>query len=142
MGDLQTSGDSFAERRLDHPRALIVEDEFIVAEDLRSKLQELGYNVVGVTASGREAIEFAKLNSPDLVLMDFRINSDLNGPEAAVIIQGLSEIPVPIVFLTAYALSDYPLVKAVQPYLYLQKPFSDVDLKETLEKAVHLRLAG
>jgi CheY-like chemotaxis protein len=142
MDNFQTSGDSFGEKRLDHPRALIVEDEFIVAEDLRSKLQNLGYVVVGVTASGREAIEFAKSNSPDLVLMDFRIKSDLNGPEAAVIIQGLTETPIPIVFLTAYALSDYPLVSAVQPYLYLQKPFTDFDLKTTLEKAIHLKVAG
>ena len=77
--------------------------------------------MVGVTASGREAIEFAKSNSPDLVLMDFRINSDLNGPETAVVIQGLTENPVPIVFLTAYSQTDYPLIGAVEPYLISSK---------------------
>jgi CheY-like chemotaxis protein len=126
----------------EQPRALIVEDETIVAEDLRQKLQNLGYTVVGVTASGREAIEYAKMNAPDIVLMDCRIGSDLNGPEAAVIIQGLLEYPIPIVFLTAYSPSDYPLLRAVEPYLYLRKPFTDVDLERILEKAKRIRIFG
>jgi two-component system cell cycle sensor histidine kinase/response regulator CckA len=137
-----TSHETDGMKSLNHPSALIVEDEFIVAEDLRTKLQSLGFTVTAVTASGREAIECAKVNYPDLVLMDCRILSDLNGPETAVIIQGLSENPVPVVFLTAYSQNDYPLIRAVEPYLFLQKPFTDIDLKETIEKAVRLRLHG
>ena len=49
-----------------HLKALIVEDEAIVAEDLRSKLQELGFNVVAVTSSGREAIEYCERTHPDV----------------------------------------------------------------------------
>lgn len=120
-------------------KALIVEDEAIVAEDLRSKLQELGFNVIAVTSSGREAIEFAKEIQPDVVLMDFQIKSDLNGTEAAVVIQGMTDIPVPIVFLTAHAASEFPLLRAVAPYVYLRKPFSDADLKRILDDAVRLR---
>jgi CheY-like chemotaxis protein len=120
-------------------RALIVEDEAIVAEDLRIKLQELGFNVVAVTGSGREAIECAKAAQPDLVLMDFQIKSDLDGTEAAVVIQGMTEDPVPIVFLTAHAPSEFPLISAVAPYVYLRKPFSDADLKRILDDAIRLR---
>ena len=113
-------------------KALIVEDEVIVAEDLRSKLQELGFNVIAVTGSGREAIECAKETPPDVVLMDFQIKSDLNGTEAAVVIQGMTDSPIPIVFLTAHAASEFPLLRAVAPYVYLRKPFSDADLKKIL----------
>lgn len=120
-------------------RALIVEDEAIVAEDLRNKLQDFGFNVVAVTGSGRDAIEFAKAAQPDLVLMDVRIKSDLDGTEAAVVIQGMTEAPVPIVFLTAHAASEFPLISAVAPYVYLRKPFSDSDLKRILDDAVRLR---
>jgi CheY-like chemotaxis protein len=120
-------------------KALIVEDEAIVAEDLRSKLQELGFNVIAVTDSGREAIECAKETQPDVVLMDFQIKSDLNGTEAAVVIQGMTDSPIPIVFLTAHAASEFPLLRAVAPYIYLRKPFSDADLKRILDDAVRLR---
>lgn len=120
-------------------KALIVEDESIVAEDLRTKLQELGFNVVAVTASGREAIECAKVARPDLVLMDFQIKSDLDGTEAAVVIQGMTDSPIPIVFLTAHAASEFPLLRAVAPYVYLRKPFSDADLKRILDDAIKLR---
>ncbi len=120
-------------------KALIVEDEAIVAEDLRSKLLELGFNVIAVTSSGREAIEYAKEAHPDVVLMDFQIKSDLNGTEAAVVIQGMTDSPVPIVFLTAHAASEFPLLRAVAPYVYLRKPFSDADLKRILDDAVKLR---
>lgn len=109
-------------------KALIVEDEAIVAEGLKIKLLELGFNVIGVTGSGREAIECAKVARPDLVLMDFQIKSDLDGTEAAVVIQGMTDSPIPIVFLTAHAASEFPLLRAVAPYVYLRKPFSDADL--------------
>ena len=120
-------------------KALIVEDEAIVAEDLRIKLQELGFNVIAVTGSGREAIECAKAAHPDLVLMDFQIKSDLDGTEAAVVIQGMTEPPVPIVFLTAHAANEFPLLRAVAPYVYLRKPFSDADLKRILDDAIRLK---
>lgn len=120
-------------------KAIIVEDEAIFAETLRELLQELGFIIVGVTGSGREAIECAKSIQPDFVLMDCQIKSDLNGPETAVVIQGLTDRPVPIVFLTAHKASDYPLIQAVAPYVYLRKPFSDADLKAILNDALRLR---
>jgi CheY-like chemotaxis protein len=137
MADVLNNGNSNGSNgRL---KALIVEDEAIVAEDLRNKLLELGFNVIAVTGSGREAIECAKETQPDVVLMDFQIRSDLDGTEAAVVIQGMTEEPVPIVFLTAHAASEFPLISAVAPYVYLRKPFSDSDLKRILDDAVRLR---
>jgi two-component system, response regulator PdtaR len=120
-------------------KAIIVEDEVIVAEDLRNKLLDLGFNVIAVTGSGREAVECAKETHPDLVLMDFQIKSDLDGAEAAVVIQGMTDSPIPIVFLTAHSASEFPLLRAVSPYVYLRKPFSDSDLKRILDDAIKLR---
>jgi two-component system, response regulator PdtaR len=52
------------------PKVLIVEDECIVAENIRQDLQSLGYQIIGITGSGRNAIEIAEKISPDVVLMD------------------------------------------------------------------------
>ena len=139
MVEIFADGDGQPKKMNGRLKALIVEDEAIVAESLKMKLQELGFNVIGVTGSGREAIECAKETHPDLVLMDFQITSDLNGTEAAVVIQGMAECPIPIVFLTAHAANEFPLLRAVAPYVYLRKPFSDTDLKRILDDAVRLR---
>ena len=58
-------------------RILIVEDEWVVANDIEVRLQDLGYTVVGKADSGAAAIEIAESLSPDLVLMDIR----LRGPK-------------------------------------------------------------
>jgi CheY-like chemotaxis protein len=52
---------------------LIVEDEAIIAYDLRSKVERLGYEVVGIASTGEEAIELARLHRPALVLMDIQL---------------------------------------------------------------------
>jgi len=110
------------------PRILIVEDEPVVAEDIREELESCGYEVIGVTGSGRLAIEIAKGIRPDIVMMDYRINSDLDGIETAVCLQSLFERPVPIVFATAYSIEDRAVLAAVNPYTIVKKPFSGEDL--------------
>ena len=62
---------------------LIVEDEAIVAADLSGKLGQLGYEVVGITAKGEEAIELACSRKPQVVLMDIRLKGPMDGIEAA-----------------------------------------------------------
>ena len=52
---------------------LIVEDEAIVAEDLSQQLARLGYEVLGITASGEEAVVLARERRPDVILMDIRL---------------------------------------------------------------------
>src|SRR5262245_17054916 len=94
--------------RVQKPKVLIVEDESVVAEDIKEKLETLGYSIIGVTDSGREAIELAKRHSPDLVMMDIHIKTDLNGVEAAICIQGLFERTIPIVFVSGYSVQDFP----------------------------------
>ena len=80
-------------------RILIVEDESIVAKDIQSGLQGMGYTVVGMVATGEEALERAATLRPDLVLMDIKLKGDLDGIETAHRLR--TTYPVPVVYLTA-----------------------------------------
>jgi PAS domain S-box-containing protein len=115
---------------------LIVEDDFVIAKVLAESLQELGYQVAGIISTGEEAVERAAKVHPDLVLMDIRLKGDMDGIEAGEAISG--DLHIPIVYLTAY--SDERTVeraKITEPYGYLIKPFTDTELKTTLEMAIY-----
>lgn len=113
-------------------KVLIVEDESIVAEDLKNTLEEWGNTVIGAVNNGRTALEIAKNLRPDFVLMDVKINGDLNGVETALVIDSFFQEEVPIVFLSAHASRDYPVLKAVSKYVYLNKPFSSEELLKAI----------
>jgi PAS domain S-box-containing protein len=115
---------------------LIVEDDFVIAKVLAESLQELGYQVAGIISTGEEAVERAAKVHPDLVLMDIRLKGEMDGIEAGEAISG--DLHIPIVYLTAY--SDERTVeraKITEPYGYLIKPFTDTELKTTLEMAIY-----
>ena len=82
-------------------RILVVEDEAIVTADLRSKLERLGYIVCAVAFSGEDAIRQADETTPDLILMDVRLQGTMTGFEAAARIQ--KRRAVPVVYITAHA---------------------------------------
>jgi PAS domain S-box-containing protein len=114
---------------------LIVEDERIVAMDLKQILGDLGYHVAGVASYGEEAVERVKTSPPQLVLMDILLKGDMSGVEAARIIQ--SEYRVPVVYLTAHA--DSRTIReatSIGPYGYIVKPVELIELKTTLEVAL------
>jgi CheY-like chemotaxis protein len=75
-------------------RVLIVEDEQIVAADLERTLRRLGYQVVGLAASGQAAVEQAQQTQPDLVLMDIKLRGALDGVAAAAQIQATAQVPI------------------------------------------------
>ena len=89
----------------DHPQILIVEDEPIVAADLKVRLELLGCQVVGSVPSGEKAVALAGQWRPHLVLMDIRLEGRMDGIEAAQEIRRQWRLPV--VYLTAYA-DDLP----------------------------------
>lgn len=115
-------------------RVLIVEDELIVADDLESQLTQLGYEVVGTAVSGHEAIAEAKEQKPDIVVMDFQLQGEMNGIEAAKIIQ--RNTGAAIIFLTAFAavFLRNP-ADMMAPGICLSKPFSLLQLKAVLQAA-------
>ncbi len=111
---------------------LVVEDEAIVAKDLRNRLQRFGYMVPAVASSGQEAINKALEFRPDLVLMDIRLKGQMDGVEAAHEIHKYLDIP--IIYLTAYA-DDNTLERAkiTEPFGYLLKPFKERELQTNIE---------
>jgi len=73
---------------------LVVEDESIVSKDIQYSLKKLGYNVVGVAATGQKAIELCGEKLPDIILMDIMLKGDINGIEASTRIKEAYNIPV------------------------------------------------
>lgn len=107
---------------------LIVEDELIVAEDLKETLTDWGYDVIGIVPSGRTALHLARESRPDIVIMDVKIDGNMNGVETAVAIRSFFENEVPIIFISGHSVEKYPLIKALSRSTYLNKPFDPQDL--------------
>jgi len=120
---------------MNQPQILIVEDEAIVAMDLRLHLQDLGYAVSGLASTGEEAVAMAERTRPSLVLMDISLGAGMDGIEAAHHMQGMG---LPVVYLTAFA-DETTLTRAKQsgPYGYLLKPFDERTLHSTIEMALY-----
>jgi len=117
------------------PRILVVEDEALVAENLRHSLRDLGYSVAGIADTAEEAIGLAREHKPDLVLCDIRIKGPEDGTAAARTLS--RELDVPVVFLTAHA-DEATLQRAWQtgPFGYVVKPYSERDLRIAIEIAL------
>ena len=118
------------------PTLLIVEDEAIVAMDLREQLLGLGYKVCGIASNADKAIALARQHRPDLVLMDIVIKGDRDGIATAEVI-GRS-LHIPVVFLTAYSdASTVERAAKTAPYGYLTKPFQTKELRAAIEVALY-----
>lgn len=117
-------------------RILIVEDDRIVARDIQHQLSRMGHVVVGMSANGEEAVRLAGSQQPDLVLMDIRLEGDMDGIEAARRIRDAQRIPV--VFLTAYA-NDEVVQRAslTEPFGYLLKPFEEPQMRTVIQMALY-----
>jgi CheY-like chemotaxis protein len=112
-------------------RALIVEDEAISALALSGMLEDAGWEVTGVAASGELALEMARSDLPDLVLMDIRLSGALSGLEVAT--RMVEEYGVPVIFTTAY--TENEVLGSGSPatgFRFLAKPVSEARLKEML----------
>ncbi len=118
------------------PRIMVVEDEGIIAQDIKNCLEGLGYLVPDVVFTGREAIARAEELRPDLVLMDIVLKGDIDGIETAAEIRRLYNIP--IVYLTAYE-DDRTLKRAklTEPLGYILKPFEERYLRSSIEMALY-----
>jgi CheY-like chemotaxis protein len=117
-------------------RVMIVEDESIVAEDIRRTLIKLGYAVPAVVSSGEATIKKAGEHVPDLILMDIMLKGGMDGIEAAKQIR--SKFNIPVVYLTAYA--DEKILeraKLTEPFGYIIKPFKERELKMNIEVALY-----
>jgi PAS domain S-box-containing protein len=116
-------------------KILIVEDEIIVAWDIKETLEKLGHTVVDLVVSGAEALGSAFNDSPDLVLMDIRLEGDIDGVTAGDEIY--QQLKIPIVYLTAHA-DELTLARATKtsPFGYIIKPFQSQSLQSTIKIAL------
>ena len=115
---------------------MIIEDETIIAKDIENILLNHGYNISGIYSRAEDAIESLKTITPDLILMDVVLKGDLDGIEAAAVIN--KKINVPIIFITAYADEiTISRIKKTDPYGYFLKPFEEKELQTWIETTLH-----
>jgi hypothetical protein len=113
----------------------VVEDEAIIASDIRATLKRLGYNVPPAVSSGAEALKAVRNLHPDLALVDIRIRGDMDGIDLATRLRDLDKTPV--VYLTSHAdEATIARAKATGASGYLLKPFDDRVLRTTIEVAL------
>lgn len=118
------------------PRALIVEDETLIAEELKERLSRMGIFVIAAVDSAEEGIAIATRERPNLVLMDIRLKGEKDGVQAAEEIH--RQVDVAVVYLTAY--SDRLTVERVRRTEFdgfILKPFQAQELQSTIEIALH-----
>jgi CheY-like chemotaxis protein len=121
------------------PRVLIVEDQALIALSLAADLTAMGCDVVGRAASGEAAIEMARRNAPDVVVMDVQLVGHMDGIEAAVLIK--AECAPRLVFITAYADGpDRVRMEALAPVAILGKPYHPSELNLAVNVASRRRL--
>jgi PAS domain S-box-containing protein len=115
---------------------VLVENEFVLAEDVPSRLRAAGFDILGTPATGKDAIAQARELHPDVVLMDVVLKGKMDGFKAAQ--QIMERFDIPVIFLTAH--TDAATVKraaATTSYGFLVKPFDDLELSAAIEMAIH-----
>ena len=117
-------------------KILIVEDERIIAEDIRKCVLNCNYDVISIVPTGQNALLIVKEQKPDLILMDIMLEGKLDGIETAEKI--IRKHDIPVIYITANA-DDSILKRAkkTNPYGYLVKPFEEIDLNAALEIAFY-----
>ncbi|MEO5594937.1 MAG: sigma-54 dependent transcriptional regulator [Chitinophagaceae bacterium] len=114
-------------------KILIVEDELIVAGDIRSVLEKVGYRVCGIARSVNRALEIIDSEKPFLVLLDIYLQGNLTGMDLAI---QLNERDIAFVYLSANCNQEVmEIAKQTQPYGFVVKPFRENDLLVTLDIA-------
>ncbi len=117
-------------------KIMVVEDEAIVAADIRDRLAGLGYEVSAVVSSGEAAEARAEETRPDLVLMDIKLSGAIDGVEAAQRIQ--RRLDIPVVYLTAHGdEATLQRAKVTEPFGYVLKPFDERALHTAVEIALY-----
>lgn len=114
---------------------LVVEDEWITAQDIEHTLTDLGYRVLATVPSGEAALDAVTKELPDLALVDVRLEGAMDGIDLAA---HLRHRAIPVVYLTAH--SDRETVSRVTltvPHGYVSKPFDEGQLRVAVELALH-----
>lgn len=122
-------------------RVFIVEDERLIAENVKLIIEQREWQVVGMAATGEDAVRKARILSPNLLLMDVRIQGSVDGVRAAALIhQSLIQKPW-ILFLSAHPQEQFPQLNDLptDSFGYLRKPYTPEDLIAAIESLVSER---
>jgi DNA-binding NarL/FixJ family response regulator len=117
-------------------KVVIVEDEPLIAEDLRFLLNGINYTVIGVAQSSLKAMDLISTRKPDIVLLDINIKGDKDGVDIAHMLN--EQYKIPFIYLTSYADQEtIDRAKLTMPYGYIVKPFDERDLLSSIEMALY-----
>ena len=115
-------------------RILIVEDELIIALMIERMVQNLGHTVIEKVTTGNAAIEAAKKHNPDIILMDIRLQGEMDGIEAMSEIRRTSNVPV--IYITGNSDENYrKRIEESKPLDFLTKPITQGDLSRSFSCA-------
>ena len=116
-------------------KILLIEDEFIIAKDIKTQLSKNNFAQVDISKDYNTALSLYSNNPYDLIISDINLNSDKDGID---IIKEFSKIKkVPVVYLTAY--SDNIIIERAEktmPFAYILKPYNNNQLKATINLAI------
>lgn len=117
-------------------KILIVEDEAIVALDIKKSLEKIGFKITDTVTSYTSSLISIKENEPDIIIMDIHLNKSKDGIETALEIKKVKDIP--IIYLTAFS-DDETIKRAIEtdPLAYLLKPFRRDEIKSTIFLGLH-----
>ncbi|MBL8010479.1 MAG: response regulator [Flavobacteriales bacterium] len=122
-------------------RILIVEDEPLIAEDLRAHLEELGYEVCAVCDNALEAMGEVAAQRPDLLLLDINLGEGADGVQLAEKVK--AKHATPFIFVTSHSdKATLERVKPLQPAGFIIKPFDENDLRAQIELALARHASG
>ncbi len=117
-------------------RVMIVEDDPGMILYIKNSLENLEYTIGPVASTASKAIEYAREDQPDVILMDILLEGEQDGIEAAEVIREQTEIPV--IFLTSTSSEAFlQRARITEPFGYLLKPFEDPLLRANIEMALY-----
>ena len=121
---------------MENVKILIVEDELLIAEGLRSMLEGMGYEVPAIFVSGRKALEAFRPGIADIIIMDINLADDINGIETSIEIRKISTAP--IIYITDNK-DEYFRKKAIfetNAVQYISKPFTRMEVSVAIDLAL------
>lgn len=121
---------------MDKIRVVIVEDEFPIAEDIKLRLEQQGYEVLHVFDRAEDAMPYILQHNPDILLADIKLSGKVDGIQLVERVQ--QKIKLPVIYITAN--SDkvtYDRARETNPHAFLVKPFSTINLLSAIDLALH-----
>jgi DNA-binding LytR/AlgR family response regulator len=117
-------------------KIVIIEDEFVIAEDIRTQLDEAGYEVMSMFDTAEAALPFIINTTPDIILVDINLQGKMDGIQMVEQIQ--REVNLPIAFITANSdAATYDRARKTHPHAFLVKPFTTSNLLAAVDLALY-----